>query len=136
MGLETTEGTEPSRVEWSGEVLRKEEEFLATWSWQSDRCVCVCVVCVCVCMCVCVCSVCVCVLFTLQSLLLLLFEWPHSWHIQHPESCIQHTHSASNRRSKKNTQAHLNLPADNRHARNRMRKNRKPQNAFGKCQSL
>jgi len=45
MGLETTEGTEPSRVEWSGEVLRKEEEFLATWSWQSDYlCVCVCVV--------------------------------------------------------------------------------------------
>lgn len=43
MGLETTEGMEPSRVEWSVEVLRKEEEFLATWSWQSDYlCVCVC----------------------------------------------------------------------------------------------
>lgn len=32
-------------MEWSVEVLRKEEEFLATWSWQSDYlCVCVCVV--------------------------------------------------------------------------------------------
>jgi len=71
MGLETTEGTGrgPAKRMWKSRGMGRERGMrMVGWSWQ---------------------SACVCVLFALQ-LLLLLFEWPHSWHIQHPTSYIQH----------------------------------------------
>jgi len=66
MGLETTEGTGrgPAKRMWKSRGMGRE------WLVGPGK-------------------VLVCVLFALQ-LLLLLFEWPHSWHIQHPTSYIQH----------------------------------------------